>query len=250
MPRNADIVKAYKKGASLREIGETHGLTAERVRQILLKEGIERRGPGSLTTSDYEAFVIRHGQQVNRHFDRTKSIRQTVAHFEGEYPKSWTQRLLADRASEQRLDLRTPRPVMYNDEALLDALRSKATDGVLSAKAYQDQRTPADPSMTTIILRFGSWSTAIKRAGLRGGKRHSAPTRKWTHDQMLDAVRAYVADCERTGTTPTVLGYGHWRQAHPNSPSFPTIRIHTNQRWLSLIEATRSRPTTTERSSR
>lgn len=248
MRRNTQIVRAYEKGASLREIGETHGLTAERVRQILKTEGVERRGPGSLTTAAYEQFVAKHGEQVNRYFTRVRSIRLTVAHFEGKYPKSWVTRLLADRASEQRRDLRPPRPVVYDDTSLLDTLRAKAIDGRLSAKTYQDQRSPDDPSVTTIILRFGSWATAIKKAGLRGGQRHSVPTRRWTTDQMLDAIAEFLADCATNDTTPTVTRYEEWRRSHPHHPSFSTIRIQTNKRWLPLTEAARSRLTTTERS--
>lgn len=38
--RNANIVQMRAKGHKLKEIAEQHGLTIERVRQILKKEGI------------------------------------------------------------------------------------------------------------------------------------------------------------------------------------------------------------------
>ena len=44
--RNGEISANYKVGATLRDLGEEHGITAERVRQILNQRGVVTRTPG------------------------------------------------------------------------------------------------------------------------------------------------------------------------------------------------------------
>lgn len=41
--RNRSIVRDYQRGMSVRAVGEAHGVTGERVHQILTAAGVERR---------------------------------------------------------------------------------------------------------------------------------------------------------------------------------------------------------------
>jgi len=48
--RDQDIIKDYIEGKSAQSLGDKHGITRERVRQILIDNGIELRSPGPVAS--------------------------------------------------------------------------------------------------------------------------------------------------------------------------------------------------------
>lgn len=236
--RNERMIRSYEQGQTMQEIADVHGISRERVRQILSDSGTARRAPSESSEMSFGVWANKYGDRVHKQFDKTLSIKRTIAHFDGVYPKAWVARLLYPRSSEQRRSRTEAVGMTYTTEHLLKVLRRHAHDGHLTARRYEQERDPSDPATTTFIIRFGSWSNAIRAAGLTGGSRHSKATRTWTNDEMLEAVAQYVNHERRNDKIPTVSGYHRWRAAYaPTAPAFSTIRLQTNMRWLDLLEA-------------
>jgi hypothetical protein len=55
--RDAHLDDLYRSGKTLQEAGDEHGITRERVRQILDERGIERRGGLSAATTQAAAVM-------------------------------------------------------------------------------------------------------------------------------------------------------------------------------------------------
>jgi hypothetical protein len=86
------------------------------------------------------------------------------------------------------------------------------------------------PSVTTVVLRFGSWNNAIRAAGLtprtggRSGKRPPGSRGRrgiWTRATIIEALQR---DAQRLGRAPTAQEWQ--RGASTNRPSYATVCNH------------------------
>ena len=104
----------------------------------------------------------------------------------------------------------------WTDEDLLDALRrAVAADDALTTIAYRQRVVSGDPSVSTILDRFGSWSAALEAAGIG----HDALAgRRWTADSAAVALAAWL---DATGSV-RVADYQADRR--PDLPSEHTLR--------------------------
>ena len=106
----------------------------------------------------------------------------------------------------------------YTNEEMIEAMRAEAEDGALSSYRYiqSDRR----PGMHAIQRRFGSWSEALKAAGLRGPE----PQIAWTDEQALEGLRAeardgrltineYAASRRRPPAVTIIKRFGTWNAA-------------------------------------
>jgi hypothetical protein len=225
----------YEQGMTLAEVGTRHNLTRERVRQILNQHDIARRKPGELVEIKYNDFVSTHGDAVITQMRATGSVRQAIDDMSGTFPKAWLVRISRERINKgERLQQR--RGPNYSDAELIQCLVDKAIDGKLSSGQYEKMRNrSSEPALATYILRFGSWSKAMKAAGLYVATTHEMYVRRWSDEEMLTTVRSYAIQCDAEGVLPTVIGYSEWREQHPGLPSFSTMRFQTGQNWLSLL---------------
>lgn len=255
--RDSKIIDEYStQGLTLQQLGDKYALTNERIRQILISGKAIKRVPGELAEARFQTFVSQHGEQINQHFNKSRSIEATVTHFAGVYPKAWVRKALQARRGEQ-VRTRKVRAGTYSNDDLFRILQEKAVNGRLSTNSYNACRTPQDPAVSTFVVRFGSWGSAVRAAGLANGHRYSVPARKWSNDDMIEAVAKYVIWTSGTPSTPlgwaggsgvpvqvvpTVVGYEKWRkEGSQKVPSFSAIRIQTQMRWLPLLEAARPR---------
>lgn len=234
--RDIIICHDYEQGMTLAEVGTRHNLTRERVRQILNEHDIPRRKPGELGNMKYNDFVSAHGDAVIKRMRATGSVRQAIDDMSGTFPKGWLVRISKERIHKgERLQQR--RGPSYSDAELIQCLVDKAVDGKLSSGEYEKMRNrSSDPALATFVLRFGSWSKAMKAAGLYVTTTHEMYVRRWSDEEMLTTVRSYAVQCDVEGVLPTVLGYDAWRKQFPGRfPSFSTIRFQTGRNWLSLL---------------
>ena len=120
--------------------------------------------------------------------------RDTIARRFG----SWNAALRAAGLSPRRIR------ADWSDEDILDGLRRFAKDHGRAPRAADRVGQLAQyPGPTLVISRFGSWSAALRKAGLEPG--NPAPA---TAEQIIRALRAYNGD---HGVTPTA---GDWRRDH------------------------------------
>ncbi|MEI2712163.1 MAG: hypothetical protein V9G04_02435 [Nocardioides sp.] len=111
----------------------------------------------------------------------------------------------------------------YQDADLLAALRAAAVgvEGPLSVQAYAIwQRRSGGPTSARIIQRLGSWSAALRAAGLAARTADRTYHAKWDEDAVLAAVRVFLA----AGGPSSYAAYADWSRDQPDAPSAQTVR--------------------------
>lgn len=242
-PVNAErdrlIVEAYNTGRTLASIGEEHGMSRERVRQIVQRSGIKVMYTRSLTA--YTQWAEQHGNTVNETFSTTRSITATI-HRHPEVPAAWVRRFLRPRAHESVVGRPTTNKV-WQDEDIIQALRAAAVDGVISANRYSRWRNEGHtigdrkpPTTTLITWRFGSWANAVTKAGLQAGESwRSKYPRQWTEEDALKAVTTFVTEAHSRNLRPTYARYDAWLSANPGHPSAVYLRQITGKSWSEIV---------------
>jgi LAGLIDADG DNA endonuclease family protein len=128
-------------------------------------------------------------------------------------------------------DLSTPTRQQVQTERCLQALRSaaKTTSGPLTVTAYVAQRRehPEWPNRNTVARVFGSWTDAMRAAGLRSQiarRRERREPEELTWHQLTQRLserrRLTGAVCRLTdaeGRAPTIHEYLEWRAEHDRS---------------------------------
>lgn len=111
----------------------------------------------------------------------------------------------------------------YTDEEILKTIQDFYIENPENPSREQYKRSGRKPSIATIEDRFGSWSEALKRAGLKPIKVRNKP---YTDEEMLEALRnfykengnsiSYVA-YEQSGKIPSASvirnRFGSWNEA-------------------------------------
>lgn len=112
----------------------------------------------------------------------------------------------------------------FSDRQLLDALRAAATElgEPLTSGGYdtwqRGREGAASPAL--LVRRFGSWRAACGAAGLSANATRST-TRRWSEDDLVAAVAAYLAV---DGVTGSYAGYSAWARSQEDAPSGATLR--------------------------
>ena len=143
-----------------------------------------------------------------------------------ELQESWDYRIkMAER----------PRNRKWSDEAILDAMRSAATNGTVTKAAYDEIYARCGkriPSSVTIMWRFGKWNTALEAAGLRV----SQPKANYRGTLTQEGALLAVLDCaDELGKVPTQDEYGEWAQGK-DVPSAVIIRVRWGT-WFNVAQA-------------
>lgn len=171
------MVDRYAAGATLEEVGREFKVTRERVRQIIVQAGY------NVADLRRKATRIRKLRILDTNRPRIEALLA-----QGETPTDVARALrlpldlvsLVDTSdpeySRQRKTLRKKSMFpKYTSEEILECLRSanQSLGGVLTTAEYllvARQRAFDDgrpwPTQQTAILRFGSWRSALKEAGL------------------------------------------------------------------------------------
>lgn len=125
----------------------------------------------------------------------------------------------------------------YTDADCFTAMRSVATDGVLTTTVYDAAYLAAPrgsmPSRPTLIFRFGSWATAVHAAGLRLG--HEGRPAAYANRMPDDTLLLAIADCAAAvGHWPGSRTYKDWSTEH-GAPSYQVFRWRFGS-WLAALE--------------
>lgn len=212
--RDQYIVEMRLKGHTLQEIGNSVGLTRERIRQIIQL----RNGPSSETVTKfrltkYKKEIIKI-VKANPDFDRKKLANELEVSV-GALKKFLGQEI--NRIPlKSRYNLR-----QYSDSELLNILRNSApnNDGILTAARFA--KNGGSPTVAVFIARFGSWANACNLAGMNPGRGRKAYRRMHTELQLLEFVDKYLNDTQSNGSAK---GYDEWQKNHPFAPSLALLR--------------------------
>jgi hypothetical protein len=155
-------------------------------------------------------------------------------------PVAPTQRVIARHASDadraaRRANLAAAhtRATTYSDHDIVRALRRVATDlgRAPHAKEYgAHARRLGCPSLPTVLNRMGSWTAALRAAGLAAPAPPHARSRRWTADACWTALRRATFELD---AIPTVAGYDEHARDRDDLPSPATIRNRLG-RWSVL----------------
>lgn len=221
------MIEARLHGLTLDQIGELFGVTRERVRQILNKNG----GPTAA-----QVRQLRLASEAMRAEEVADDIRETLrvlgpltADEVGvltsltmdEVRRHWP-------ADVEHMRIRPRTSVLaWSDSDILQAIREASIyEFPLTANAYAELVRLGEvpgPSLPRIGQRFGSWVAACEAAGVE----HGQPPRtnyqsRWTDDDLLTYARSYFLDPD---VSDSAGAYGAWRRDKaPEAPSSMTLR--------------------------
>ena len=240
--REIAIHAMRSEGLTLQAIGDTFGITRERVRQILVMSN----GPTADDVRVYRASQA-HADRVRRQTELVEWLRSHPGSALRQAGKSlgWSDAELATaitrdahRLSVQARDGQAYQ--QYTDDKVFGAIRGAwaltrdSADG-LSGNRYQelvDSGHVDGPSAARLVQRFGSWSRAVDLASVPAGR---TPQRDyssdWTDGELLAFVVSYLADPDARGT---YAGWDQWRRVNaPSAPSGALLRLRMGK-WSSI----------------
>jgi len=243
--RDTDIYYSYVEGQTLAEIGERHGITRERARPLLNKQGVTRRSTTESATVRNRAAREKYADYIHACYRKYGNIADTVKHCADKVPASVVKSVIADMTPAERNAHRN-RPLKertYDDAAMRTAL-ARATDaGATTITAYREWRdTPAgegSPPTALLIMRYGSWRQARAAAGLESSST-TGRRRTFTDAEIYGAVNRFVVACESNGLYPSANQYETWSKAVGGVPTLSTVRQRTNSTWLETVATARS----------
>jgi hypothetical protein len=211
-----EMYDLYRQGATLDETGVRAGISAERVRQLFKRAGLKTRSPaqaGRLKRKLSKVAVREIPLKTQTPLHRYRTLR------------------------------RKPAAKRYSDHELLDFLHTAGTArrGTLSIAFYDDfanGRYTTDrrrwPTHQTHCKRFGSWSNALRAAGMHANEQRAGREAAFDADRCLQAIRIVHRKLERT---PTSLEYSRCaRDSTGSLPSLSTIRNRYGS-WLAALDA-------------
>lgn len=214
----------YQAGETLAAIAARYGLTRERVRQILRKFGGPDADAARQARAEAQSAAdaeLRAAMLEWLHERPGQSRQDVAAHFG--IPESGISRLLGVEAL-RLLIRRQPAEVQFTDDEICDLLAYIAEEEgePLSADTYDSVYLEyGGPTSGRILQRFGSWNNACRAAGLETNQGRPSYTRRWTENDLVEAVAEYL---QSPGNAGTYSGYDLWARSTPGAPSAQTVR--------------------------
>jgi hypothetical protein len=216
-------------------------LTLEETAQIvgnITREGVRHRlrALGITPRSNAETYRLRelrdvaaHGDAIRDTFLRTRDVSETAT--TQELSTTVITRYLDREVPDWRVLTRVPRDVRkrFSREEMLASLREASIGDALplTTKRYKEfyyqsrsENGHFHPGAQTIIMRFGSWNSAVSAAGLLANPQGGPPK----EFAAADGVRALVECWRELGIPPSAAAYDSWQVGRPGMPSAATVR--------------------------
>jgi hypothetical protein len=237
--RDTAIFHAYLAGESLATVAGRHGISRERVRKILQREGVTPRRPHDSVKLRHQQLATLHAPLIEAEFDRLGSVAAVARRLSGHVPQAVVRLVLKGRTATPHRRPTAGPDRRLSDAHVMTAIRRADTLGITTAAAYAAWRLGDDtntaPSLALIQHRYGGWNKARQLAGLPVRPHHGAASTRWTDADIKEFVARFVTACTATGTAPTERAYTTWAAGTPGAPSFSTVRSRTRTGWLDLV---------------
>ena len=238
--RNRDIIQEYLSNghSTLDSIGTQHGLTRERVRQIVVKGVGGELSPEDISQMRKRDTLRRNVQKVEHMVFEEGSTVNTVAavvsalgvsaSYLTENREAFAEALeeVSRRRTEKLLTLPRQAQKSFTDEDIYTAVRrvSALMEGKpLTTPAYDLLRLKTEPSVSLIQIRMGGIINACKGAGVT----HGEPRQKRSIYNEEKIVAAIVKCVEDLGLESVRLlsfaNYSDWA-TKGNGPSGSRVR--------------------------
>ena len=213
--RNHYVVEKRIEGFTLEEIGNSIGVTRERIRQINAQlKGPTQKDVESIRLEKYKHQIIEI-LRINPNLDRTQLALEIG--ISSSVLKKYLGHSFVKVANAQG----KTSPRIYSDLDLINILKSaqKKNDGTLPAGMFI--KNGGTPTIAVFLTRFGSWNNACQAAGIPTTEGREKYTRKHTDEELLQYVASYLEDPRGNGTA---AGYEAWQKLNDDAPSLSLIR--------------------------
>ena len=213
--RNRYVLEKRSAGHTLRDIGDSIGLTREMIRLIVLSKS----GPNAQKVR--ERRTERKKKEAKESFRNLKTANPAeIADNLGTNVEA-VRKLLGSRSKNLKQG-RQSADQRFTNEDLLDILKkvSKKYKQPLTVKLYQSSGVV--PTVAVYLTRFGSWNNACEQAGVVHGKAlRNNYKRAHSEQDLLDFVASYLADPRTNGSA---AGYETWQRNVAGAPSLSLVR--------------------------
>jgi hypothetical protein len=206
--RIKDMIARRSRGETLAMIAEVHGVTRERVRQLIKKAG----GPSAVVAhvaqsaarhrADQDLLELVRAAMKAGTFEASKIARQ-IGSTEHEVMR------VAKPSDRRKFVRHVVQPKKWSEATMLKAIETAAAG---SSRIN-------GPTVAVVIHRFGSWVAAIGRLGLTAS-RVSGRGRSITKAKALSDLVSYF---DRAGARVTAANYERWAGKN-SAASLGTIR--------------------------
>jgi hypothetical protein len=235
--RLAEIVDMATEGRTLQEIGEELGLSRERIRQILAKEGLRVKDFKRLKIDNRARLKVEINDWVEHH--PGCRIEEIENRFGLQRKKIYPYLTGASRGLLLSTPLQSKGRAIrkFSEEDTLNALRMafEFRNPMMGLYAHQE-RIPVTgpyyerlrrsgqihgPSESRIIQIFGTWSRACERAGIdsKVAARNSYNS-TWTDHQLITLVACFLRESKKSSARE----FDEWCRLDKTRPSSGTVR--------------------------
>ena len=229
----------YSQGATLREVGDRFGLTAEAIRMRLKKAGYQTRSVSESRALLRVEPVEQLAESLNLWYATLKNYHD-IARQVGLPHHRVLMHIRANTTPEQRRNrnrrvLRKIQRSLYTEEEMLDALRTCGTffGHTPGRRTYNEFAITHDlPSGEAMVYRFGSWNEAVIAAGFVPHAHPKNATVQAYSDADLESALRRVAIFMRR--RPSMADYNRFRR--PGEPKVGTFRKRYGG-WVNALDA-------------
>jgi Sigma-70, region 4 len=230
-------------GLTFREIGERHGLSHERVRQVLVDGGVPQHNRNWVAEHRKQELADEITAWLN---EQGPTVSDTVREHFGLSVGQLSE--LFHRGIPRHLVLASGGRTgsSFSNEDLVKAVRTSWTrykkehPGAkgFSVGAYDAARIDGDPSPALITARI-PWKIICATAGVPCSAGRGNYQRLWSDDDLISWVGKYSEAAAADGTRVTFYGYDAWRRSQEGAPSGALLRTRLRRAgyatWGSMV---------------
>jgi hypothetical protein len=226
--RLAVMIQQRSSGMTLKAIGQEHGITRQRVRQILTKYDKDYDG--------HQVFRSRHEAHLEKIRHQASENPLALLSSLGKRPSVEEAIGQAGALRHTRLGIRSARTPPRSRELIIEDLQDAARRSAkryLSSIEYDKHRRPASLASNRVQAVFGSWKNATNMAGLKMGHVwRGGHGRRWTDDDLREWVIRFVDEVPSLTTSALT----EWLQTPDGSPSASLIKVRLGW-WTEVRQA-------------
>jgi hypothetical protein len=244
------MASLYESGLTLEQIGKRYGITRERVRQILVRDGVgtrDRRAAQGLRVErirqrvlDRRDEVLETYREVGRVEEVARRLKLAAPHvrelIDASFSPDERDAMRRQASSKANLiDRESQRAMLLADLRLAHA--QLPAGEVLTGPKYDEwARECGGLSSQVVCIRFGTWNEALAAAGLPPSPSLRSHYTRISDEEIFDAIRIVQQVTGRA--RPSCVDYEKARSDGAPIPSLATVR---NRRpwthWLDALDS-------------
>ena len=232
--RREEIIKRLKAGEPVKSIAADFGVTGESIHKVRRAEGIptsaaQRKTRITALAKEIATWVEHHpGCTIA---EIATSLEQTPGEITCAIDRVSLRLVLRDISRGKNSVLLT----RWTDDQTMLAMQKAANKISPLTRADYDQMREegviSGPSAIRIIQRFGKWSIACEKAGVKcGDVLRGSYSRTWTDEIVAEWVGLFLLQTKQSSADE----YDEWSRKTSEAPSLGSVRIYLES-WSNAI---------------